>query len=517
MTAYSPTTLAPHAPGSGGSSPPSLPAPTLAALDGRLGRRLEPILLQRLRKRDERVHDGAITNLGRRVALQRRETLEQRRRQAPHQIRLRRRRTLRGAALDAVAERHKQDAQDAAQRAAHLALHYVLELVQDGDDGPAARQPLVQRREEVVRARLERLAAVAVAHDHVPLGEVGLGARELLARAAQHRLERRRVRREVARRVDDAVRLGGRLDKLLRPGPPRRLGSGVRLPVRAGLDVGKGLDVVDAILARRGGRRHVDDRDGKGRGVERGLERAAVDARRVEVPVPRQLLQQLVDQRAHLEVRHAAKVADQEEGLVARRKLDVRPLRVLFVEAVAQHLGHELLRRGMRRDLAVSGLVVRARSDLDLVRIQHAVLGAAGDVTVVEGGGDGDDLVGKGGAEVVDVVEGVAAAGRAAHDLEHADLARQPAAADQAASAPDRDVVAADQHPALGAGLFRRQAKVQTVARVVGDDEDGALVGRDGGDSREDLLGGRAGKDVARHRGGQHVGADIAGPGGLVS
>jgi len=68
---------------------------------------------------------------------------------------------------------------------------------------------------------------------------------------------------------------------------------------------------------------------------------------------------------------------------------------------------------------------------------------------------------------------------------------RQVAERRVGADSADRDVIAADQHAARlprGPGLFGGQAKMKAVARVVCDDEQGALVRRDGLDGRQDLL-----------------------------
>jgi len=58
---------------------------------------------------------------------------------------------------------------------------------------------------------------------------------------------------------------------------------------------------------------------------------------------------------------------------------------------------------------------------------------------------------------------------------------------------------------------------MESIARVVGDEQDGAFVGRDGGNCCKDLLYGGAGEDVAASYGRKKAIANIAGPGGLVT
>ncbi|KAJ0159631.1 hypothetical protein CTA2_9372 [Colletotrichum tanaceti] len=498
----------------------------LGALDRRLDGLLEPAVPDGLGKGDQHVEDGAVPDLGGRVVAQ---LLQAGREghgpEGQDALRAREVRVL----LDRAPQRDEEDAQDAAQGAAHLALDDVLELVEDGDDGALGGDPLgLQGVEEVGGARLEGLAAVAVAHDHVPPRQVGLGLDDGQAGRAQHGREGRRVHPHVPARLDLPGLLGGAGDELQPAVASDGLRPGHGLPVRVGLDVGEGQDLLGREGALVGRRRDVHEGDGEGGGVERGLERARVHPRGTDVPPLVELLEELVHQGAHLQVGDAAEIADQQDGLVAGAELDVGSVRVVLVQAVAQQLVDQGLRRRAGRDLCVPGLVVRPRPDLHLVGVEPSVFRAARHVAVVHRRRDGNDLGLDGDAELVNVIKrpgggggGGGARRRPADDLEDADLPGEASATDQAAALPaDGDVVAAGDHAAVVAAaprLLGGEPEVEAVAGVVCDDEDGADVGRHALDGGQDLLCGGAGEDVAGDGGRQHVVADVAGPRRLVA
>ena len=86
-------------------------------------------------------------------------------------------------------QRREVDPEDGTQRSTHVGLCDVHKLMNDFEHRAARRDALIQCLEQGFGARLKRRAAVAVAHDRVPFGQLGLGFDNVLSSLSEFGFE----------------------------------------------------------------------------------------------------------------------------------------------------------------------------------------------------------------------------------------------------------------------------------------------------------------------------------------
>jgi len=128
---------------------------------------------------------------------------------------------------------------------------------------------------------------------------------------------------------------------LLSPGPSLRLRACVALPSGVGAQIEELLQLLHAELSLLAGGRQIDQTGAERWRIETRLDRSIVHAHRRDVPVALQLLEQLVDQSAHLQHRHAAEVAHQEDYFVVGCEVHIPAILVGLVEEILEVRGDE--------------------------------------------------------------------------------------------------------------------------------------------------------------------------------
>mmetsp|Transcript_1247 Transcript_1247/g.3290 ORF Transcript_1247/g.3290 Transcript_1247/m.3290 type:complete len:213 (-) Transcript_1247:853-1491(-) len=166
-----------------------------------------------------------------------------------------------------------------------------------GELGLGVRQ--VERGEHGHSARLQRVAAVAVAHEPVPLVELRAAGLQARAHAADGTLKRRRVRRAAVRRA-------------LACGDDRDGGHGRALRDAHAGSMRPGGCAGERVEARGAERRELHDGEREAGHVQRRHEGAREDAHDPHPPARFEMLDGAARSDGELHVRGGAEVVDQE-------------------------------------------------------------------------------------------------------------------------------------------------------------------------------------------------------------